>query len=68
MKYKNWTITTHQANRGFLAILFDPNGERLKGPLICLPSSELAEYYAQKFINWRIKLEERRQIKSLRAR
>jgi hypothetical protein len=60
MKYKDWTIATHQANEGFLAVLVDPQGKKLDKPRICLPSPESAEHYAQKFINWHIKLEERR--------
>ncbi len=60
LKYKDWSITTHPADEGFLAVLVDPDGNKLNGPRICLPSSESAEYYAQKIINWQIALEERR--------
>ena len=60
LKYKDWSITTHPADEGFLAVLVDPEGNKLNGPRICLPSSESAEYYAQRFINWQIALEERR--------
>ncbi|WP_164929282.1 DUF1816 domain-containing protein [Gloeobacter violaceus] len=32
MKYKHWTITTHRANVGFLAVLVDPQGLYEFGP------------------------------------
>ncbi|MBC8123220.1 MAG: hypothetical protein H7Y22_15455 [Gemmatimonadaceae bacterium] len=59
MKYRGWTITTlttRQVGEGFLAVLVDPNGKKLDGPRICLPSSESAEHYARKFIDWSITL------------
>ncbi|MBC8123295.1 MAG: hypothetical protein H7Y22_15845 [Gemmatimonadaceae bacterium] len=68
MNYKNWTITTHQANEGFLAVLIDPQGKKLDRPRVCLPSPESAEHYAQKFINWYVKLEERRLMAERSAR
>ncbi len=68
MKYKDWTIATHRAEEGFLAVLVDPHGKKLDGPRICLPSPESAEHYAQKFINWHVKLEERRLMAGRSAR
>jgi hypothetical protein len=59
-KYRDWTIHIREFNGGFVAFLSDPSGKPFEGTLICMPSPESAEQYAHKFINWCIKLDERR--------
>lgn len=59
--YRGWVITTRAANSGFVARLSEPGGRKLDGPLICMPSRESAHRYAQKFVDWYIKLSDRSQ-------
>lgn len=51
LKHKGWTDAPHQANEGSLTGFIDSGSEKLSKPRICLPNSESAEHYAQRFIS-----------------
>lgn len=59
--YEGWTIRTQFAGKGFGAVMTDPNGNVFHQSTISWQSHRSARRYAQKFIDWYIKLEARQQ-------
>jgi hypothetical protein len=61
VSYKGWTIKAYRGNRGFGAVITDPHGKPYEQSAIGWPNHLSAQHYAQKFIDWYIKLENRLQ-------
>lgn len=57
--HEGWTITTHLASKCFGAVITDPSGNIYHQSNVCWHSHLSARRYAQKFIEWYIKLEDR---------
>jgi len=57
--YKGWTIIVRESKGGFAALLVDTKGRKFEGAVICMPTSESAEQFAHKMINWSILLEKK---------
>lgn len=61
VSYKGWTIRAYEGSRGFGAVMTDPNGKPYEQSAIGWPNHRSAQLYAEKFIDWYIKLENRLQ-------
>jgi hypothetical protein len=61
ISYKGWQIQAYSGNRGFETVITTPHGMIYCQSAISWPSPHSAQRYAQKFIDWYIKLENRHQ-------
>jgi hypothetical protein len=59
--YEGWVIKTHFTTRGYGAVMTSPCGDTFQQPTICWQSHRSARRYAQKFIDWYIKLDSQHQ-------
>jgi hypothetical protein len=66
--YEGWTIKTHLASRGFGVVMTAPCGNTFQQPTIFWQSQGSAQRYAQKFIEWSLKLEDQRREQDLSMR
>jgi replicative superfamily II helicase len=56
LSYAGWTIRTKETNKGIEAVMTDPWCNTFHQPTISWQSHPSAMLYAQKFIDWHIKL------------
>jgi hypothetical protein len=57
--YRGWNIRAFRGDRGFETVITTPLGMIYSQSAISWPTPHSAQRYAQKFIDWYIKLENR---------
>jgi hypothetical protein len=60
INFEGWKITTHSVCQCFGAVMTDPSGNTYDQSTVCWYNHRSAQRYAQKFIQWYIKLEDAR--------